>query len=313
LLIFETPNPENLAVGTSTFYLDPTHTRPIPPPLLQFLTEQAGFSSSHVIRMNGEPFQASALSLERALRPMFTRSLDFAVVATNDTENDRLTELAALIEGIAQPHPVDLEAIHEASEEIGTAVRAAAGLSKRVGDLEESNELNLRILTNGLDLLRADLARVGKALERANANSAMAMEAQKAVSTMQSSWSWRLTRPLRILKSVVRRVLRAAPKGLASGWRTKGRLEESGAHEVHSLSGSPDSGAGRPATRSVAESLELRIGSFVRNLRARLRAKSTSISNNEVDDTDEVKQLMNRLPRRSRQLFRLLRDEMPQV
>ena len=39
LLIMETPNPENIVVATNNFYLDPTHTRPIPPQLLSFLPE----------------------------------------------------------------------------------------------------------------------------------------------------------------------------------------------------------------------------------------------------------------------------------
>ncbi len=43
ILIMETANPENLVVGASTFYLDPTHHRPIPPPLLAFLFEARGF------------------------------------------------------------------------------------------------------------------------------------------------------------------------------------------------------------------------------------------------------------------------------
>jgi hypothetical protein len=44
LLIMETPNPENLVVGANTFYLDPSHERPIPPPLLAFAAEHAGFA-----------------------------------------------------------------------------------------------------------------------------------------------------------------------------------------------------------------------------------------------------------------------------
>ena len=34
LLVIETPNPENLRVGSHTFWLDPTHVRPVPPILL---------------------------------------------------------------------------------------------------------------------------------------------------------------------------------------------------------------------------------------------------------------------------------------
>jgi len=51
LLIMETPNPENIVVGASTFYLDPTHQRPIPPPLLEFLTGARGFLDVKIKRL----------------------------------------------------------------------------------------------------------------------------------------------------------------------------------------------------------------------------------------------------------------------
>jgi SAM-dependent methyltransferase len=43
LLIFETPNPENLVVGSSTFYIDPGHIRPLNPTFLSFLVGARGF------------------------------------------------------------------------------------------------------------------------------------------------------------------------------------------------------------------------------------------------------------------------------
>ncbi len=43
LVIFETPNPYNLVVGSSSFYLDPSHIKPIPPELLSFALESQGF------------------------------------------------------------------------------------------------------------------------------------------------------------------------------------------------------------------------------------------------------------------------------
>ena len=51
LLIMETPNPENITVATRNFYLDPTHQRPIPPLLLQFLPEYFGFDRVKTIRL----------------------------------------------------------------------------------------------------------------------------------------------------------------------------------------------------------------------------------------------------------------------
>jgi len=51
LLIMETPNPENIRVATCSFYLDPTHSRPIPPDLLMFMTEYFEFSRSKIVRL----------------------------------------------------------------------------------------------------------------------------------------------------------------------------------------------------------------------------------------------------------------------
>lgn len=43
VLVLETPNPGNVQVGASAFYLDPTHLRPVHPQFLQFLAEDRGF------------------------------------------------------------------------------------------------------------------------------------------------------------------------------------------------------------------------------------------------------------------------------
>lgn len=51
-LVVETPNPRNLTVGAATFYIDPTHDRPLPPELLLFLGEAAGFESARVVALN---------------------------------------------------------------------------------------------------------------------------------------------------------------------------------------------------------------------------------------------------------------------
>ena len=48
LLILESPNPENISVGSMNFYLDPTHKKPLPPKLLGFLAEFSGFGVSKI-------------------------------------------------------------------------------------------------------------------------------------------------------------------------------------------------------------------------------------------------------------------------
>jgi O-antigen chain-terminating methyltransferase len=51
-VIFETPNPENLKVGSDTFYIDPSHLRPLPPELLTFALETCGFKNVEIKRLH---------------------------------------------------------------------------------------------------------------------------------------------------------------------------------------------------------------------------------------------------------------------
>jgi O-antigen chain-terminating methyltransferase len=55
LLILETPNPENLLVASHSFYMDPTHQRPIPPELLKFIIDYHGFEHITVHRLHAFP------------------------------------------------------------------------------------------------------------------------------------------------------------------------------------------------------------------------------------------------------------------
>ena len=52
LMILETPNPENLLVGSCNFYLDPTHKNPIPIPTMKLLLEARGFRCEEVLKLH---------------------------------------------------------------------------------------------------------------------------------------------------------------------------------------------------------------------------------------------------------------------
>jgi SAM-dependent methyltransferase len=58
IAIFETPNPENVLVGSHTFYHDPTHRHPLTPTLLEFVLNYVGFSRVVIERLNPYPPQA---------------------------------------------------------------------------------------------------------------------------------------------------------------------------------------------------------------------------------------------------------------
>jgi SAM-dependent methyltransferase len=53
--IFETPNPANLLVGSCNFYQDPTHRRPIPSPLAQYVAEARGLCRVRIVPLHPYP------------------------------------------------------------------------------------------------------------------------------------------------------------------------------------------------------------------------------------------------------------------
>ncbi|MCK8601074.1 methyltransferase domain-containing protein [Desulfoferrobacter suflitae] len=84
LLIFETPNPENLIVGACNFYFDPTHLRPLPPPSMEYMLETRGFLNLKIIRQNPmspEMFAKPSLALDsNPLLEFFLKEQDYAIL-----------------------------------------------------------------------------------------------------------------------------------------------------------------------------------------------------------------------------------------
>jgi O-antigen chain-terminating methyltransferase len=82
LVAIETPNPDCLAIFATHFYLDPTHTRPVPAPLLRFYLESAGFGSVEIERLAPAVDSMPALAeLPSGFRDAFFGGLDYAIVA----------------------------------------------------------------------------------------------------------------------------------------------------------------------------------------------------------------------------------------
>jgi 2-polyprenyl-3-methyl-5-hydroxy-6-metoxy-1,4-benzoquinol methylase len=80
LVAIETPNPECLAIFATHFYLDPTHTRPIPAPLLRFYLESEGFGSIEIERRTPAVDSMPALAeLPTGFRDAFFGGLDYAI------------------------------------------------------------------------------------------------------------------------------------------------------------------------------------------------------------------------------------------
>lgn len=82
LIAFETPNPECLAIFATHFYIDPTHTRPVPAPLLAFYLEEAGFGQLEVVKLSPAAETMPALAdLPASVRDGFFGGLDYVVFA----------------------------------------------------------------------------------------------------------------------------------------------------------------------------------------------------------------------------------------
>jgi O-antigen chain-terminating methyltransferase len=81
VIAIETPDPECLAIFATHFFLDPTHTRPVPRPLLAFYLEEFGVGNLQVHRLSPavESFPALA-SLPEDFRAAFFGGLDYSIV-----------------------------------------------------------------------------------------------------------------------------------------------------------------------------------------------------------------------------------------
>jgi O-antigen chain-terminating methyltransferase len=167
LLILETQNPENLVVGTASFWLDPTHQRPLPPPLLSFLTAHYGFARTKILRLQESSELGKSMDV-RLLNVINGVSPDYAVVAQKVALPAQLSLVDAAFE---QEHGLTLEAL---------SARFEARLDQRFSDIE-----------------------------------AKAQQAEARLRAIYASRSWRVTKPMRLLSRVLRRMrdgARAVPR-----------------------------------------------------------------------------------------------------
>ena len=82
VVIFETPNPENVVVGSHYFYLDPTHRHPLPSELMEFVFKHQGFRDIEVLNLH--PWDSGRVAGEGQLAERFNGyfygPMDYAIV-----------------------------------------------------------------------------------------------------------------------------------------------------------------------------------------------------------------------------------------
>jgi O-antigen chain-terminating methyltransferase len=80
-IAIETPNPECLAIFATHFYLDPTHRRPVPHPLLAFYLDEFGVGRLEVRKLSpAAESMPSVKSLPEDFREAFFGELDYAIL-----------------------------------------------------------------------------------------------------------------------------------------------------------------------------------------------------------------------------------------
>jgi O-antigen chain-terminating methyltransferase len=82
IVIFETPNPDNVVVGSHYFYLDPTHRHPLPSELMEFVFKHHGFRDIEVLKLH--PWDSGRVAGEGELTERFNGyfygPMDYAVL-----------------------------------------------------------------------------------------------------------------------------------------------------------------------------------------------------------------------------------------
>ncbi|MBI5686312.1 MAG: methyltransferase domain-containing protein [Verrucomicrobia bacterium] len=86
LVVLESPNPANIRVGACSFYLDPTHRRPLPSGLTEFIVEYAGFRDLQALFL--QPVEESShvgpadSPVAQRFNECFSGPQDYAVIGT---------------------------------------------------------------------------------------------------------------------------------------------------------------------------------------------------------------------------------------
>jgi O-antigen chain-terminating methyltransferase len=266
LLILETPNPENLVVGASEFYKDPSHARPIPWELLRFATTHAGFSRSTVMRLQESPTLRTP-SPVNLIDVLGGASPDYAIVAQKQADGVLLAEFDApfnsaygiSLDTLARRYDDQLET------RIAMLERSAKAMESNAAAHHEDAETRIAALE--MKLTRLD----------------------RQFQDLLTSRSWRVTAPLRFAGTFVRKLADASrPTRIAAGSkRTAKALLRRCGHAVMA----------RPALRRVALSLIDRMPRLKYRLRGIMNLPGAPA------EAAMLAQRPEQLPPRARQLY----------
>lgn len=213
LLILETPNPENLKVSETDFYLDPTHQRPVPPQLLHFLAEYNNFSRIKLLRIN-ESRSLRESDNVHVTDIFFGVSPDYSIVAQKSAPESHMSlfdqqfneEYGLTVDDlIVRYEENDQKLIAYEHERWQWLENEWNATKKKI----EAQAADISRLREGSTLLEGQLLRISSELDSErmksqwlenewNASKAREENAHMRLQSAYSSYSWRITAPLRM-------------------------------------------------------------------------------------------------------------------
>lgn len=184
LLVLETPNPESLIVSSTDFHLDPTHAKPLPPKLLDFMAQYHGFRRTRLLRLQQEEFAGDGPSLWSVLAGV---SPDYALVAQKD------------------PAGLVSRALDEAlARHAGTSLHdQATRFDRAMADARRAMADQVREIRAVAEHARYQ---AGLAEKTAAATDRFARDVHDELAAVYGSRSWKVTRPLRWAMELGRRL-----------------------------------------------------------------------------------------------------------
>jgi O-antigen chain-terminating methyltransferase len=185
LLIMETPNPENLVVGSTNFYTDPSHLRPVPPLLLDFAVEFAGFARHKVVRLQ-EPAALRGTASVELINVLNGVSPDYSVVGQKAAD---APVLGAFDAAFAAPFGLELDELAQRYER-QSQERAAAALAKLEARVAAAEQGPAQLFQRALETIGGAQAALLASQERERAQAeAAAQQLQQARSAQADAES----------------------------------------------------------------------------------------------------------------------------